>query len=67
MDFTHDVSREAFKLGCLGVVGAHFDRRRGEWASTLIPIVYTACHAECNEAAHALLLAKRAALMDFCG
>ena len=48
VDFTHDVCRKKYKLGCLSAVAMHYSQ--GQWRNTVLPIAFCIAHRECSAA-----------------
>jgi hypothetical protein len=55
IDFTHDQCREGFKVGNISALGSHFDDSHGQWAETILPIMYLLCNEE-TKVSNAVLL-----------
>ena len=49
MDFTHDVCRQRFKLGCFALLGCHWSG--GLWRSTALPLMFCIASKEVTSSA----------------
>ena len=67
IDFTHDISKEKFKLGAVSVIGHHYDENHGQNSQTMVPIAYVLADQETGDAYSLLLKFAHKCISHLCG
>ena len=67
MDFTHDISKEKFKLGTIALVCHHWDSKKKKNSQTVIPFGYLLADLERNEGYDILFDFVKTAIQNITG